>query len=298
LMSEGLFARISDEERQLVVGSWTNAVVNMAAVSSGAPWLIFASVPLQILARRFTDMWFGDGNRPARAFAVGGRNSRVWHRQSTGVYVDATPLFRRNSIMTQTIEGRFASSALSRQALRRGDPVALVVSDASWRTQNDGLVVPARFGEPFRVEVPRGRYKLSAYSLDPRGRPKVDPVTAIGVGSLSRNMAPVILRPRGRQLTRSMLTDLKRQPVLPPRSRCPNCGQVLLLSLPSCLNCGRKLDRPRASRRPLPRQTAQPGPFTAWLCTKCGMTNFVGATCFQCGRLRTTPRRRISLPVR
>lgn len=127
--------------------------------------------------------------------------------------------------------------------------MALVLSDASWRSQNDGLVVPARFGDSFAMWVPRGKYNLSAYSLDPRGRPKVDPVSAIGVKSVTRSSRPgsasVVLRPRGVPFTRSTISESLNHRAAHPGSlhKCPYCSALQFSRTPVLLEKMWSIDR-------------------------------------------------------
>jgi hypothetical protein len=299
-LSQGLFSSLSEEERHELVAGWVGVGVTLAATAFN-PLFMLAAGPLQILARRVTDMWIGDGYRPARAFAVGGRQATVQYG-SGGVQLNATPLFRRSAIATQEIAGQFSAYGFRNQALRRGDPVALVLSDASWRSQNDGLVVPARFGDSFALWVPRGKYNLSAYSLDPRGRPKVDPVSAIGVKSVTRSSRPgsasVVLRPRGVPFTRSTISESLNHRAAHPGSlhKCPYCSALQFLELPSCWKCGRFIAGAPPSRIGQRPQRSSGPPLPAmdhWRCTFCGKMNLD----YQFSQPRRSTRRTLHLCV-
>jgi hypothetical protein len=203
-MSNGWFAPLDDEDRQLVISSLINETVRLIATNSGAPWLMLAAPPLQILSKRALQIWSGGQHRPTFAVAVNGREAPVDYRDLGGVELDATSLLQRRTTATQEISGELTTNRLNNQELRQGDPVALVVNNASWLSRRNGLLVPAKFGEPFRIRVPRGNYLLSAYSLDSTGAREVDPVTAIGVRSLSRWASlptPIFLQPRDTAMT-------------------------------------------------------------------------------------------------
>jgi hypothetical protein len=218
--------------------------VGVAATMSGMPWLMFAAAPLQILAKRAIHMWTGKSNRPTRAFGVGGQQSYVTYRPFSGVDVDLIPPTQRLAF-PQEITGQFSSSNASGRRLRLGDPVALVLTNTSWKTQNNGLVVPAKFGESFRIRLPLGDYSLSAFSLDSSRQPKVDPITAIGVGHLPRGATalakPLGLHERQPVMTRSLLADLRRQTTSVKTTTCPHCGKPLYNRFFTCPNCGKLL---------------------------------------------------------
>lgn len=248
----GWFAPLDDEDRQNLVRGFITVGVGVAATLTGQPWLMFAAAPLQVLTKRARRMWTGVNNRPTRAFAVGGQQSLVTYQPFSGVDVNVTPLLQRRTARTQEIAGQFITSDVGGQGLRQGDPVALVINSTSWRSQNNGVVVPAKFGEPFRVRVPRDDYSLSAYSLDSRRQPRVDPVTAIGVGHLLLGAAlatPIVLRQRQAVMTRSLLADLRRQSMSVKTTNCPHCGIILYVRFFLCFNCGRLiLDNANATK--------------------------------------------------
>lgn len=240
------FAPLSDQEQALVVGGWVNSLVGILASSN--PWLALAAPVLQIVVTRGMQMWRGDHRRPTQAFNSAGVGAAVWYRTSSGVAVNAVPLLGNTARTTEVITGTFAGTGAVRRRLRSGDPVAVVLNGTSWGSRSRGLVVPARFGEPFRIEVPRGEYGLSAYALA-AGSPRVDPVHAIGAMALPARSglvhSSIVLQPRARQLTRSALTELNRD--LPERDwsfltnltpwECRHCGRPNLLSTTRCFTC-------------------------------------------------------------
>lgn len=241
MSSSGWFAPLDEEDRQHLISSVISVGLGITATSVGLPWLMFAAAPLDLLAKRASQMWVGANNRPTYAFAVGGRQSEVKYQPDSGVKVNAVSLLGYDTDKTRKIAGQFDTSLFAGQGLRRGDPVALVINSTTWSSSNNGLVVPARFGEPFRIRLPKGDYSISAYSLDTVQQQLVDPVTAIGAKYLRRGVqmsTPMLLRERQSPMTPALLADLRRQQTSVRSARCPHCGNILYVSFLTCPRCG------------------------------------------------------------
>lgn len=234
----------NDEDLQNFISSTISVGFGIAATVTGVPWLMFGAAPLQILAKRALQMWTGKSNRPTRAFGVGGQQSFVTYQPFSGIDVNLIPSTRR-LVFPQEITGQFINSNAGARRLLLGDPVALVITNTSWGAQNNGLVVPAKFGESFRIRLPLGEYSLSAFSLDSSRQPRVDPITAMGVGHLPRGATalttPLDLHERQTVMTRSLLTDLRRQTTSIKTTTCPHCGRPLYVRFITCPNCGKLL---------------------------------------------------------
>jgi hypothetical protein len=245
-----LFSSVDEKDGQLIINGWLTTSMGILATSVGQPWLMLAAPALQVFIRRSFEMWMGDEHRPVRGFSTDERDMAVTYRPGRGVEVDGRPLFRRRTLRTQEIAGRLRTTGRGPHAPRRGDPVALVVNDSSWTTRNDGLVIPARLGDAFRIQVPRGTYNVSAYSVDKEWEPKVDPVTAIGARYLppGSSMGQLALQPRTWALTRRALAELRSAVPLEGGRPCRNCGKTLYLDVPFCFYCGHATRGDRSGR--------------------------------------------------
>jgi len=235
------FVSSNEEDAQYLVSNLISTGVAITASSLGLPWLMFASAPLQIMVKRAYQMWTGANNRPAYAFAVGGRQSPVKYQPDSGVKINAVSLLGYDTDKTRKIAGQFDTSSFAGAGLRRGDPVALVINSTAWQSSSNGLVVPARFGEPFRIRLPKGDYTISAYSLDTVQQQLVDPVTAIGAEHLRRGAqmtTPMLLRERQSVLTPTLLADLRKEQTSVKSATCPRCGNLLYVSFLTCPRCG------------------------------------------------------------
>jgi hypothetical protein len=271
---------LDDEDLQNLISGLINFGLGVAATMSGQPWLMGVAAPLKVLTKRAVQMWTGGSNQPTRAFAVSGKQSLVAYRPPWGVEADLIPLWQGQTVLTQEITGQFTTSGAGGRRLRFGDPVGLVITSASWQSQDNGLVVPAKFGEPFRIRIPWGDYNLSAYSLESNSQPRVDPVTAIGVGhvppALTAQTRPIALQQRQTVMTRSLLTDLRREATSVKISKCPRCKTMLYVQLFTCPKCGYLLLGSLAKQQVPALGTVR--------CLKCGKFNFaVSANCYTCG---------------
>ncbi|CCH34438.1 hypothetical protein ABZ816_37435 [Actinosynnema sp. NPDC047251] len=103
--------------------------------------------PFAVFAARYLydrrDALFDPSGRPVRAFDVSGTPVR--------------PDLGGNVV---TVRPNLTASAQA-SGLRQGDPVGLVLTG---QQNHNGLIVPARLGEPVDIAVPRGTYALGAFA--------------------------------------------------------------------------------------------------------------------------------------
>jgi hypothetical protein len=250
------------------------------------PGIVLAAPVLQIFVNRAWQMWRSWDYEPARGFTATGRTVVLdWDRR--GLTVDVAGQLRQ--LGQREVRGVVVPGPGPRgRHLVEGDPVALAVSNQEWRATGAGLVIPARVGEPFRLQLPLTTRALTAYAVDWAGRPKTDPVRAIGawdawrLGTVGGSPTPtrrltVTPRPRGTTPTR-LARDSGSVPWR--EVTCRHCGQVnrtlfVFRSRP-CIACGKPLGALR-SKGGEPRFDG---------CSNCGRLGLVGLPCWNCGSLQ------------
>jgi hypothetical protein len=131
--------------------------------------------------------------------------------------------------------------------IRKGDPVSLLVTGHSYVQAANGLVVPARIGEPVKIVVPPGQYSVTAFGSkqeslfttpDPyrvadgnttllEGRHKLALSLASREAILAAPPQPFIAAAGlNLPLTSSSI------PIL-PQGQCPFCGRDVVTDMPS-----------------------------------------------------------------
>lgn len=152
---------------------------------------------------------------------------------------------------TLSINTTLANSA-RKLGIRKGDPVSLLVTGHNYIQATNGLVVPARIGEPTKIIVPPGNYSVTAFGSKQESLFTTPDPYGVADGNntflerdrklaLSLSSRESILAASPQPFTGGASLNLPAANFNTPvfsQSRCPFCGRDIAASLPDhMLNC-------------------------------------------------------------